>query len=138
MKKIIIILLIIFIYGCNNKNLYTYKSGNYTEDLKFEIVNIRKVLKYPDRYNEKNISIKGFHRSGFEIGAIFKNKRSALNSDGANAIWLHFDSLSEKDYYALFNYDRRNVIIKGQYIKGKKGHLGIYNGEIKVDYLEIK
>ena len=129
--------LLLISFSCSHRSPYIYKSANHTEENKYQIVDINDILKNPRRYNEKNISVKGFFRYGFEMSAIFESPRFTASTEGYDAIWLTCDSLSSDENESFLKLDKRMAIIKGKYsMGGKTGHLAAFIGEIKVDFLE--
>ncbi len=137
MQKGLYVVIIALIYSCGSERNYIYKSPTYSDEIEFSSIDISDLFRKPELYEGKNIEIKGMYSADVETHAVFKDKTTYNNFETQNAIWLTFDSMPEKVSSKLMSLDGKQVHVKGRYYKGMKGHLGIYNGELFGEYIEV-
>jgi hypothetical protein len=84
------------------------------------------LLKTPDDYHGKEITITGIIHERFEDNAIYL----ARNSSRDKAVWIEYSEV-----FMLLNtfegLDGQRIKVKGEFDRNGKGHLGQYAGTLK-------
>ncbi len=103
------------------------------------IVSIVQILAHRDRYDGKQMQIKGFLRVQFEGTAIYLSEEDADYGIAANGFWVSFDpgAVHFEGQVGPVQFHRKWVLIEGTFDKDDRGHLSRWQGSIKnVDRIE--
>ncbi len=131
MKKILYLTTVILITAS------IIRADYYPQDSLPAIVTIEDINRFPERYENKLISIAGYCSLGFEQTAIYDTKEHLKFQRTEYGVWL---SLKQTDYRiynstgnkleGTFNFEGLPVIIEGIYNAASKGHFSQYSGSV--------
>ena len=97
-------------------------------------VSLSQVIVNPQKYDKKEISVVGIHRSEFEGHALFMNLESYKMYEPSNSIWAIREIPQELGGTNTDDY----IIIEGTYYSEEKGHFGGFSGSLKNHVLHEK
>lgn len=129
--KFLKLFLFLTLISCSQSNFQYMKKNYSTNSVSYEKVELNDLFSDIDKYEGKNIEIKGYFIGNRNESAIY------LKSQIKNGVWISFkDELFDNDGNPLLNsniiYDlsNKNVIIKGKFDSKNKGNLALYKGSI--------
>jgi len=117
--------------SCNRSIVYTVRPGDISPTTSMKVEDFVKNKKI---YNGKKVKLMGYFHYGLEEASI-----SGIKDDFPKGIWIEFDydkQLLDDNDKSLFEgnklveYSNKKVIIIGEFVAGKKGHLSQYNGAL--------
>ena len=114
MKTTIFTLILLF-FGA----IYCYSQENESEISKPIEVSLNELIKYPKKYNKKNILVKGYAKFDREISRIFVSKEDFEENNINNSVYFTF-FIERSTYSTVEKCDKKYIKLSGIYTYGKK------------------
>lgn len=93
-------------------------------------VTIEELLRNPDQYDGKRVSVVGFYRLLFESSDLAADRKASKNQDYERSLWR--DNLSPfADKSAIDDRDEAWLRVDGIFLRGPGGHAGLWPGTIE-------
>ena len=93
------------------------------------------LLGRPDEYDGTPVRVTGFLHCKFEDSSIFVAKEHADYLMNGYGLWVSIEPdavrFQPKERKTLYDFDGKYVLLEGTFKKGRSGHLGAFNGEIR-------
>jgi len=95
-----------------------------------EVKNISMIelIANPEKFNGKHVRLIGYSLIKFEVHGVFVSENDAKHSIMKNGLWIVFANIELNKYKKL---NEKYILIEGIFDSHKKGHFGMYSGEIR-------
>jgi len=87
-----------------------------------------RLLAAPDEFDGKVVWTAGYFQSGMEDEALYISELDGRNFIPLNGIWLDWDGSVPPE--KLQKFKGRYLMLKGTFLKGYAGHMGLYSGRL--------
>ncbi len=116
-----------------NRGVIAMKYGDTNNDaLNVSIISL---IAEPEKYDGKNIRVRGFLNVEYEAMGIYLNEEDYKNCVTKNAVWLNFDyDKLGTDFKQIQRLNKKYVDIEGVFNRSYNGHFGMYSGTIENVY----
>ncbi len=98
-------------------------------------VSIISLIAEPEKYDGKNIRVRGFLNVEYEAMGIYLNEEDYKNCVTKNAVWLNFDyDKLGIDFKQIQRLNKKYVDIEGVFNCSYNGHFDMYSGTVENVY----
>ena len=98
-----------------------------------EVVSMIQLIANPDKYHGKTVGINGYLRNVFEHSSIYYTKELSDRRSTKDALWVRYHKDCKMNPHTedgLEYFDKKWVLLVGQFRKDEFGHMGANSGAI--------